>query len=103
MDYAIRVIATNQIIGVVSISAECQEEALAKVKQRISPKLKQEGYEFQLEFLETLGRGRWSAARTEAEGPKDGNCVGNNWQQSRVWPRKGEENNGVRNEFNHTS
>jgi hypothetical protein len=56
MDYIIRVIATNQIIGTVTVSARSREEALARVEQRLNPKLRQEGYEFQVEFLETAER-----------------------------------------------
>lgn len=54
MDYIIRVIATKQIVGSVAISAESKEMALAKVKQRINGKLRQEGYEFQLDALEAV-------------------------------------------------
>ena len=56
MDYIIRVIATNQISGTVTVSARSREEALARVEQRLNPKLRQEGYEFQVEFLETAER-----------------------------------------------
>lgn len=62
MNYTIRVIATNLISGTVTVSAQSQGEALAKVEQRINPKLKQEGYEFQLEFLETAERAQSAAA-----------------------------------------
>jgi hypothetical protein len=56
MDYTVRLIATNLISGTVTVSAHSKEEALAKVEQRINPRLRQEGYEFQLEFLETVER-----------------------------------------------
>jgi len=68
MDYTIRVIATSLISGTVTVSAQSEAEALAKAEQQINPKLRQEGYEFQLEFLETaeraqsarrLNRSRW--------------------------------------------
>jgi hypothetical protein len=53
LEHTIRVIATNLISGTVTVRAESNAEALAEVEQRINPKLKQEGYEFQLvEFLE---------------------------------------------------
>ncbi len=60
--YTIRVIATNQIIGVVSVTAESEGQARAKAGQRINPKLKEQGYEFQLEILETEDRARLAAA-----------------------------------------
>jgi hypothetical protein len=54
-DYTIRVIATNLISGTVTVRAQSKAEALAEVEQQINPKLRQEGYEFQLvEFLETV-------------------------------------------------
>ncbi len=54
MDYIIRVIATKQIVGSVAVTAESKEVALAKVKQRINGKLRQEGYEFQIDSLEAV-------------------------------------------------
>jgi hypothetical protein len=62
MDYTIRVIATSLISGTLTVSAQSKAEALAKAEQRISPKLRQEGYEFQLEFLETVERAQSAAA-----------------------------------------
>jgi hypothetical protein len=62
MDYTIRVVATSLISGTVTVSAQSEAEALAKVEQRINPKLRQEGYEFQLEFLETVQRAQSAAA-----------------------------------------
>ena len=52
MDYTIRVIAARLVANAVIVSAQSEEEALAEVAQRLSPKLKREGYEFQLEILE---------------------------------------------------
>ena len=76
MDYTIRVIATSLISGSVTVSAQSKAEALAKVEQQINPKLKQGGYEFQLEFLETVERAQ-SAHRLNPRGlPSDGNCLG---------------------------
>jgi hypothetical protein len=62
MDYTIRVIARSLISGTVTVSAQSKAEALAKVEQRINPKLRQEGYEFQLEFLETVEQAQSAAA-----------------------------------------
>jgi len=50
MNYTIRVIATNLISGTVTVSAQSHAEALAKVEQRINPKLKQEATNFSLSF-----------------------------------------------------
>jgi len=50
--YTVRVVAANLITGTLSVCAKSEEEALSKAEQRISPGLKQEGYEFQLEVLE---------------------------------------------------
>jgi hypothetical protein len=81
MDYTIRVIATSLISGTVTVSAQSKAGALAKVEQQINPKLKQEGYEFRLEFLETVERGQ-SARRLDPRGlPSDGNCLGRQWGQ----------------------
>ena len=52
MVYTVRVVATSLIAGTVNVCAKSEDEALAKAQQRISPGLKQEGYEFQLEVLE---------------------------------------------------
>jgi len=38
-----------------------QKEALAKVEQRINPRLRREGYELQLEVLEAVDRARLAA------------------------------------------
>ncbi|PYX86262.1 MAG: hypothetical protein DMG70_01070 [Acidobacteria bacterium] len=74
MDYTLRVIATSLISGTVTISAQSKAEALAKIEQQINPKLRQEGYEFQLEFLETAEQAQ-SARRLDPRGvPSDGNC-----------------------------
>jgi hypothetical protein len=51
MVYTVRVVATNLIAGTVNISAKSEEEALAKAQERISPELKQDGYEFQFDIL----------------------------------------------------
>ncbi len=56
MDYTIRVIAARLVANAVIVSAQSEEEALAEVAQRLSPKLKREGYEIQLEILETVER-----------------------------------------------
>ena len=61
MDYTIRVIAAKLITGSLTVSAKSQQEALAKVEQRISPRLRREGYEFQLEALEAVDRARLAA------------------------------------------
>ncbi|HKZ78833.1 MAG TPA: hypothetical protein VJ124_11060 [Pyrinomonadaceae bacterium] len=62
MDYTIRVIASNLITATVTVGAESKAEALAKVERRINPRLKQEAYEFQLEFLENVQRAQSVAA-----------------------------------------
>ncbi len=81
MDYTIRVIATSLISGSVTVSAQSKAEALAKVEQQINPKLRQEGYEFQLELLETVERAQ-SARRPNPRGlPSDENCLGRQWGQ----------------------
>jgi hypothetical protein len=46
--------ATNLTSGAVAVCARYKAEALAEVQQQIDPKLRQEGYEIQLEFLETV-------------------------------------------------
>ena len=61
MDYTIRVIAAKLITDSLSVRAKSQKEALAKVEQRISPKLKREGYEFELEVLDKVDRARLAA------------------------------------------
>ena len=61
MQYTIRVIAAKLITDSFTVRAKSQREALAKVEQRISPKLKREGYEFQLEVLEAVDRARLAA------------------------------------------
>ena len=66
MEYTIRVIATNLISGLVTVSAGSQHEALAKAKKLISPRLKHEGYEFQLGILrpdDSASDGRIEAQR----------------------------------------
>ena len=82
MDYTIRVIATSLISATVTVSAQSKAEGLAKAEQQISPKLRQEGYEFQVEFLETVERAQ-SARRLSPGGlPSDGNCLGEQWRQT---------------------
>ncbi len=61
-EYAVRVIATSQVIGVVSVTAESEGQALAKAGERINQKLKEQGYEFQLQILEAEDRARLAAA-----------------------------------------
>ncbi len=61
MVYTVRVVATNLITDTVSICAKSEDEALAKAEQQISPQLKQEGYEFQLEVLDAPGLARLAA------------------------------------------
>ena len=61
MQYTIRVIAAKLITDSLTVSAKSKREALAKVEQRISPKLKREGYEFELEVLDTVDRARLAA------------------------------------------
>jgi hypothetical protein len=77
MDYAIRVIATSLISGTVTVSAQSKAEALAKVEQQINPKLRQEGYEFQLEFLETEERPQSARGLNPRGFPSNGNCLEN--------------------------
>ena len=61
MVYTVRVVATNLITETVSISAKSEEEALTKAQERISPELKQEGYEFQLDVLKTANLAQLAA------------------------------------------
>jgi hypothetical protein len=61
VQYTIRVIAAKLITDSLTVSAKSQKEALAKVEQRISSKLKREGYEFELEVLEAVDRARLAA------------------------------------------
>ena len=61
MDYTFRVIAAKLITDSLTVSAKSQKEALAKAEQRISPRLRREGYEFQLEVLEAVDRARLAA------------------------------------------
>jgi hypothetical protein len=83
MDYTVRVIATSLISGTATVNARSKAEALAKVEQQINPKLKQEGYEFQLEFLETVEQAQ-SAGRLNPRGlPSDENCFGK--QGGQMW------------------
>ncbi len=83
MDYTVRVIATSLISGTATVSAQSKAEALAKVEQQINLKLKQEGYEFQLEFLETVELAQ-SARRLNHRGlPSDENCLGR--QCGQMW------------------
>ena len=83
MEYNVRVIATSLISGTVTVSAQSKAEALAKVEQQINPKLRQGGYEFQLEFLETVERPQ-SARRLNSRGlPSDENCLGK--QCGQIW------------------
>ncbi len=84
MDYNIRVIATSLISGSVTVSAQSKAEALAKVEQQINPKLRQGGYEFQLDFLEAVERPQ-SARRLNPRGlPSDENCLGKQCGQMSV-------------------
>lgn len=78
MDYTIRVIATNLISGTLTVSAQSKAETLVKVEQEINPKLRQRGYEFQLEFLETVERAQ-SACRLNPRGLPSGNFLGKQW------------------------
>ena len=61
MNYTIRVIAAKLITDRITVSAKSEEAALAKVERRIGPKLRREGYEFQLEVLEAVNRARLAA------------------------------------------
>jgi hypothetical protein len=61
VQYTVRVIAAKLITDSLTVSAKSQKEALAKVEQRISSKLKREGYEFELEVLEAVDRARLAA------------------------------------------
>ena len=61
MVYTVRVVATNLITETVSISAKSEEEALTKAQERISPELKQEGYEFQLDVLKAANLAQLAA------------------------------------------
>ena len=61
MIYTVRVVAMNLISGTVNVSAESEEEALGKAERRISPGLKQDGYEFQLEVLKAPALARLAA------------------------------------------
>jgi len=61
VQYTIRVIAAKLITDSLTVSAKSQREALARVEKRISPKLKREGYEFELEVLEAVDRARLAA------------------------------------------
>jgi len=61
VDYTIRVIAAKLITDSLTVRAKSQKEALAKVEQRISTRLRREGYEFQLEALEAVDRARLAA------------------------------------------
>jgi hypothetical protein len=79
MDYTIRVIATSLISGTATVSAQSEAEALAKVEKKINPKLRQGGYEFQLEFLETEERAQSSHRLNPREFPSNGNCLGRQW------------------------
>ncbi len=55
--HTVRVIAKNLIGGTVTVRAQSEARALAEVEQRINPKLRQDGYEFQrMEFLEIVQR-----------------------------------------------
>jgi hypothetical protein len=54
-DHTVRVLATNLISRTATVLALHQAGSLAEVQQRIIPKLRQDGYEFQLEeFIETV-------------------------------------------------
>ena len=76
MDYIIRVIATGLISGTVTVSAPSKADAIAKVEHRINPLLRQVGYEFRLEFLESLERPQ-SARQLNPRGlPSDGSSLG---------------------------
>jgi len=79
MDYIVRVIATSLISGTVTVNAQSKAEALAKIEQQINPKLRQEGYEFQLEFLETVERAQSARRLNPGELPNDENCLGKQW------------------------
>ncbi len=51
MDYAVRVRAAKMIVRSFSVGAQSEADALVRAEQRISPELKQEGYEFRLEVI----------------------------------------------------
>src|SRR5882762_791730 len=76
-EYAIRVLATNLIVGTVTVRAQSKARTLAEVEQRIDPKLRQDRYEFQLvEFLETVQRTESVDARPECgKLSNDGSCA----------------------------
>ncbi len=62
-DYTFTVIATSLVSGTSTVRASSKAEALAEAEQRINPKLRQEGYEFQVEeFLEAVERTPWADA-----------------------------------------
>jgi hypothetical protein len=94
MDYTIRVIATSLISGTVTVSAQSNAEALAKVEKKINPTLRQGGYEFQLEFLETVERAQSARRPNPRRLPSDGNRLGNAMGQiwlGRAWEHRKEE------------
>lgn len=83
MHYTVRVIATSLISGTATVSAQSKAEALAKVEQQINPKLKQEGYEFQLEFLETVELAQSARDQNPRGLSSDENCLGK--QCGQMW------------------
>jgi hypothetical protein len=54
--YKVRVIARSLVTRTVGIRAESEEEARAKVEQRITAKLKQMGYNFELHVVDAKER-----------------------------------------------
>ncbi len=83
MDYTIRVIATSLISGTVTVSAQSKAEALAKVEKKINPTLRQGGYEFQLDFLETVELAQSARCLNPRGLPSDENCLGK--QCGQMW------------------
>jgi hypothetical protein len=51
LDYTLRVRADKLIARSFSVSAQSEPDALVRAEQRISPELKQLGYEFRLEII----------------------------------------------------
>jgi hypothetical protein len=94
----ISVIATNLTSGAVTVCARYKAEALAEVQQRMDPKLRQECYEIQLEFLETVELTQSVAARPGGDGfpatkaavvrNGDGAGVGRDWEHKNEGDRQ---------------
>jgi hypothetical protein len=60
--YKVRVISRSLVTRTVGIRAESEEEARAKVEQRITAKLKQMGYDFELRVVDAKERARLAGA-----------------------------------------